>query len=67
MKNRLNQLGKQKKPFLFVIDFDVQHFYVAPLEQLDKQIFFEIDGFSNINTFVKKNTFHLKKKSHPFC
>ncbi len=69
MKNRLNQLGKQKIPFLFVIDFDVQHFYIAPLDQLDKQIFFEIDGFSNV--FLKnaplKNTFLLKKKAIRFA
>jgi para-aminobenzoate synthetase component 1 len=69
MKNLLNQLGKQKIPFLFVIDFDVQHFYIAPLDQLDKQIFFEIDGFSKV--FLKnaplKNTFLLKKKAICFA
>ncbi len=73
MKNRLNQLGKKKIPFLFIIDFDVKNFYIAPLGNLDSQIFFSIDGFSNINPndHLKNKSFHsflsLKKKAIPFA
>jgi len=71
MKNRLNQLGKQKIPFLFVIDFDVQHFYVAPLDKLDRHILFSMAGFSNVNQKSSLNnpnpSFHLKKKAISFA
>jgi len=64
MKNSLNQLGKEKIPFLFIIDFDLENFYLAPFDKLDNQIFFSIDGFSN----VTPHPFHylIKKKSHQF-
>jgi len=67
MRNTLNQLGKEKTPFLFVIDFDIDHFYIAPLAKLDKHIFFAIDGFSNLSPkmMIPKWTHHsylLKKK-----
>jgi para-aminobenzoate synthetase component 1 len=62
MKNSLNQLGKKKIPFLFIIDFDLKNFYIAPLDKLDNQIFFSIDGFSNVIPNRHSHPFHLKKK-----
>jgi hypothetical protein len=67
MIKTLNQLGKTKTPFLFVIDFDIENFYIAPLVKLDKHIFFAIDGFSNFpsNLTLPKKAHHsygLKKK-----
>lgn len=47
ISDQLNQLGQEKRPFLFIIDFDRHHFYIAPLDQLNDQIFFSIAGFSN--------------------
>ncbi len=72
MKNRLNQLGKEKTPFLFVIDFDVNQFDIAPLNKLDNPILFSIDGFSNVTpNYQLKNfpnpPFHLKKKAIRFA
>lgn len=46
-KNQLNQLGSNRIPFLFVIDFAVEDFYIAPLTELDNDILFSIDGFNN--------------------
>ena len=48
MKNQLNQLGIAKIPFLFIIDFEIKNFYIAPLDKLDHHIWFSIDGFSNV-------------------
>jgi len=67
MLNQLNQLGQNKIPFLFVIDFEVKNFYIAPLDKLDSQILFSINGFSNVTkTDDAKNQrpqkFQLKKK-----
>ncbi|MEY3220493.1 MAG: hypothetical protein RIT27_1850 [Pseudomonadota bacterium] len=41
----LNQFGCQKRPFFFIIDFEIQRFEIIPFDEL-KEIYFEIDGFS---------------------
>jgi para-aminobenzoate synthetase component 1 len=65
MRNTLNQLGKKKIPFLFIIDFDLQKYSITPLNQLNvnNNILYSIDGFSNIvpNCLKPVNPF-LKKK-----
>lgn len=67
MKAILNQLGKQKIPFLFVIDFDVKNYYIAPIDQLDPNIYFNIGNFSNIcaKKEIDKN-YQLKKNPISF-
>ncbi|MCK5719205.1 MAG: aminodeoxychorismate synthase component I [Thiomargarita sp.] len=67
LRNKLNQLGKAKIPFLFVIDFDVQNFYISPLDKLDKQILFSIAGFSNAINYPTTNSHILKKKPIHFA
>jgi len=69
MRNKLNQLGKQKKPFLFIIDFDVKKYSITPLNQLNNNIFYSIDGFSNVppNTYLKKVNPFLKNKAINFA
>ncbi len=66
MINKLNQLGKKKIPFLFIIDFDVKKYYIIPLNQLNRtnNIFYSIDGFSNLapDIYFKQVNPFLKKK-----
>jgi para-aminobenzoate synthetase component 1 len=67
MKNQLNQLGKAKIPFLFIIDFEIKKFYLAPLDNQDNNIFFSIDGFSNVKSpHQLTSSFYLKKKAISF-
>jgi para-aminobenzoate synthetase component 1 len=68
LKNILNQLGKQKTPFLFIIDFEVKNYYIKPLDQLDHNIYFNIDGFSNNNSKRKfaEDSYKVKKKAISF-
>jgi para-aminobenzoate synthetase component 1 len=47
MQYQLNELGRQRIPLLFIIDFDVQNAYIAPLANLDNAIYFSIAGFTN--------------------
>ncbi len=47
MKDYLNQLGSQRIPFLFIIDFDKQRYYVSPIQTIDDDIFFNLNGFAN--------------------
>ena len=61
MKEYLNYLGKNKIPFFFSIGYDTTKSYIIPLEQLDVDIKFEIDGFcsgaKSIPIHNKKFTF----------
>lgn len=67
MTNILNHFGKEKIPFLFLIDFDKEHFYAKPLAELDTDIFFSIDKFSNFNAIDSSHYhFYLKKKAINF-
>ena len=44
IKEQLNFLGKQKEPFLFVIDFDLDNFDIIKVKDLEaNNIYFEID------------------------
>lgn len=45
--NELNNLGKNKTPFLFIIDFELKKPLVYPLHQLPENILFDIPGFCN--------------------
>ena len=64
LKNKLNNLGQAKIPFLFIIDFDCKKFYVAPLTKLASNVLFTIDGFSNLSNkypFQKPHSSFQKK------
>ena len=65
IKKELNQLGAQKIPFLFVIDFTINDFYLAPLAQLEPQIFFVIDDKSNLTDFYNFY-YHVHFFPNPF-
>lgn len=46
--HRMNELGKSRTPFLFIIDFLVQHPIIIPLDQLEEEeILFNINGITN--------------------
>lgn len=47
MKDFLNYLGREKKPFFFVIGYDLKESYIIPLEELDGDIRFEMDGYAS--------------------
>lgn len=46
--NRINQLGKEKIPFLFIIDYDMENPVILPLTEVDpNKILFSISGITN--------------------
>ena len=54
---KLNDLGRQKKPFLFISDFKAKNLIVIPLDELvDSDIEFKID-----ENYIKKNHTHKLK------
>lgn len=45
---QLNEWGRQRKPFLFITDFELENPLVFPLQEVDPaEILFDIEGFRN--------------------
>jgi len=64
---RLNQWGRKKVPFLFLVDFEQEKPFVCRLEDaLAENIFFDINGVANAGRKSKKNSITLKKYQIPF-
>lgn len=51
--NQMNNWGGQEKPFLFIIDYELQKPLLFPLDQIPDHISFEINGIRN-NAFEKQ-------------
>jgi para-aminobenzoate synthetase component 1 len=49
VKQIMNKLGKQRVPFLFVVDFDMQKPIVIPLDNIDNgELLFDVNGQTNV-------------------
>ncbi len=53
----LNRYGKSKTPILFVIDYDLQNYYISPLDSLDRSIKYSIQ---------KRGSYQNKKIPYSF-
>ncbi len=57
MINKMNELGKNKIPFLFIIDFRCSAPVFLPLSEIDSdKILYEINGFTNASLQASENT-----------
>ena len=54
LEKKLNKLGFEKEPFLFVVSYDLKKFYVEKLSNLTKEIKYEIN--TNISSKIKHKT-----------
>lgn len=52
---RMNVLGSQNKPFLFITDFELRRSIIEPLPLNDQAILFDINGFTNYLCKKTKN------------
>lgn len=68
MINKMDELGKNKIPFLFIVDFDCSSPIILPVDEIDPdEIRFDINGFTNYkanNRESKKIT--VRKSAVPF-
>ncbi len=65
-RNIMNNYGKQKLPFLFVIDFEMQKPVVIPLDQaIEQGILYNINGKTNSGKPEKLNK-KVEFKKYPF-
>ena len=45
---KLNAWGREKTPFLFVVDFELEHSFASPLNKIDPcKILYDFRGFTN--------------------
>ncbi|MCP4137101.1 MAG: aminodeoxychorismate synthase component I [bacterium] len=60
LREELNRLGSARTPFLFVIDYNMEKCHIQPLESLDKDILFDIDGVTNVKSAVAEQASSIK-------
>ncbi len=49
----MNKWGLQKKPFLFIIDFELEKLELFPLDHLDNDILYSISGANNYDNYLR--------------
>ncbi len=57
--SQINQLGAERKPFFFMIDFEMKKPIVYPLDELPESIWYDLNGVSN-KEGVKSNSEKFK-------
>lgn len=60
---KMNQLGKEGKPFIFILDFELKNPLVLPLDEAaENKIYFTFDNLNNLDSHdIKKSEFTFKK------
>ena len=53
IQNKLNKFGSSKEPFLFLLSYDLNHFFIEKLSNLNNQIKFEINQKSDLRNIHK--------------
>ncbi len=62
MQDKINQLSKQKIPFIFIIDFEIKKPVVIPLNKTkENNIFYRIGKHSNVNETIEVSSLNNKK------
>lgn len=54
IKDKLNKFGSLKEPFLFVLSYDLDKFYIEKLSSLPRDIKFQINENQDISNMTKK-------------
>ena len=57
----MDDLGKSRTPFLFVVSYDASKIFVKPLEQLDDDIFYKLESWRNYPVKKRKKDFTFSK------
>ena len=64
---QMNEWGRDKMPFLFIIDFGMKNILLFPLNAIPANIHFDIKGNSNTNSRAKaESPFTFEPKPIPF-
>ena len=63
---QINELASKRKPFLFVLSYDLKKQFVQKLDELDSDIFFKIGNQRNYPQTPINKTYYLKKSPLAF-
>jgi len=58
---KINQLGQDKTPFLFIISYDKNKIFAEPLDTLDDDIFYKLEGWRNYPVEHRSKEFTFSK------
>ncbi len=65
---RMNELGKKRIPFLFILDYDMVKPMVLPISEIDPdRLLYSINGVSNYNGKFRKTKEDIRFSSSPVC
>ena len=62
----INTLGKNRTPFLFIISYDQNKIFVKPLDALDDDIFYKLEGWRNYPVQKREKDFIFSKSPVDF-
>ena len=64
--NEMNRLGKEKIPFLFIIDFERQNPLLFPIDDINtSELKYYLEGISNVNTADEAPVKKVELKKYP--
>jgi len=61
MIDKINRLGREREPFLFIISYDKKDIFVNPLKSLDNDILYKLDLKRNYKQEKILSSYFLKK------
>jgi len=62
----VNTLGRERKPFLFILSYDKDAIFAQPLDSLDDGIFYKIESWRNYPVTKRYSSYHFSKTQIPF-
>ncbi|MEA3455764.1 MAG: aminodeoxychorismate synthase component I [Campylobacterota bacterium] len=63
---KITQLGKERRPFLFLLSYDKQKIFAQPLDELDEEIFYKLETLRNYPPEKCKKSYYFFKSPVPF-
>ena len=58
---RINDLGKKREPFLFILSYNKQKIFAEPIKDLDKGVFYKLEDWRNYPVQKQKGFYRLHK------
>ncbi|MEA3418696.1 MAG: aminodeoxychorismate synthase component I [Campylobacterota bacterium] len=58
---RINDLGRDREPFLFIFSYDKQKIFAKALSELDDDIFYKLEDWRNYPVQKREKSYHFSK------
>lgn len=64
---KINSLGRDRVPFLFVLSYDKSEIFAQPLDELDDDIYYKLGDMRNYSTKPRIEEWTFKRETIPFA